>query len=259
MANKYIPRLEGYIADVPKLYFQRCDGKKYVFDEMTQASMSINQQPITINAGWSSYPVAYVPGSATLDMQFTSGKFDTELFSMTNTTNFEENERYEVYCAEKLTLKNDRTVTLSHTPVINTKTGLEARNVTVTGVAPADVAVDGTTVTLSYEGAAKDQEVEVVYMYEVTASEAKVDNISAAIGEAFIDYPVYGNGDDCTDAAVIGHVYFKVYRCRVTAQPSIAGSYKSASTYQFTLSAMDAKKTDGTVYTYAYVRTSDNK
>lgn len=46
----------------------------------------------------------------------------------------------------------------------------------------------------------------------------------------------------------------RVYKCRVTAQPGLDGSYKSASTFQFTLSAMDAKRPDDACYSIAYVR-----
>lgn len=65
---------------------------------------------------------------------------------------------------------------------------------------------------------------------------------------------MYGNGDDCTDSSIIGHVYVRVYKCRVTAQPGFDASYKSANTFQFTLAAMDAKRPDEATYSIAYVK-----
>ena len=30
----YVEKFAGYIADVPKIIFRRCDGKKFIFDEL---------------------------------------------------------------------------------------------------------------------------------------------------------------------------------------------------------------------------------
>ena len=96
----------------------------------------------------------------------------------------------------------------------------------------------------------------VNYSYIETVQEANIDNKSSAIGEAIMQYPVYGSGDDCTESAIVGYVNLKVYRARVTGQPGLDGSYKSASTYQFTLSALDAKRSDEAVYSIAYAQKS---
>ena len=32
--------LKGYIADVPRVVFKRCDGSKFYFDELTAANVS---------------------------------------------------------------------------------------------------------------------------------------------------------------------------------------------------------------------------
>ena len=48
----------GYIADVPKVWFRRCDGRMFLFDELTQANITPNTQFNEINAGWSMFPVA---------------------------------------------------------------------------------------------------------------------------------------------------------------------------------------------------------
>ena len=49
----YNAKLKGYIADVPRVVFKRCDGKKWYFDELTAATVSADIQTIDINAGWS--------------------------------------------------------------------------------------------------------------------------------------------------------------------------------------------------------------
>ena len=41
---QYVKEFNGYIADVPKMFFKRCDGHVFVFDELTQASVTPNIQ-----------------------------------------------------------------------------------------------------------------------------------------------------------------------------------------------------------------------
>lgn len=38
----YIEKFDGYIADVPNIVFERCDGTVFAFDEVNTASMSNN-------------------------------------------------------------------------------------------------------------------------------------------------------------------------------------------------------------------------
>ena len=117
---------------------------------------------------------------------------------------------------------------------------------------PTDSSFTDYTVDVSYVG----DELRAIASYTktVAAQEANINNRNSAIGEAILAYPVYGSGDDCTESSIIGTVYLKVYRARITGQPGFETSYKSASTFQFTLSAMDAKRADEAVYSIAYVR-----
>lgn len=34
---KYIKSLNVYIADVPRIYYNRCDGKKFILDELVKS------------------------------------------------------------------------------------------------------------------------------------------------------------------------------------------------------------------------------
>lgn len=55
--STYIAAYKGYIADVPRVWFRRCDGRIFYFDEITQANASPNVQYTEINAGWSLFPM----------------------------------------------------------------------------------------------------------------------------------------------------------------------------------------------------------
>lgn len=239
---QYVKQFGGYIADVPKMYFKRCDSRVFVFDELTQASVTPNVQYTEISAGWSLYPVAYVPGTSTFEMNITSGKFEAELFSMANGVNFNNNATYKMPCTEHVAPDANGEVKLAHVPVKNSifidsltqvasnatlasgqyklKTNGDNEDTlvfymgdpTAQTPVPADIP-DGTTATVFYE------------YVESTANEALIDNRSSAIGEAILVWPVYASSDDCSvQASIIGHVIMKVFRCRVTSAPGFDSS-----------------------------------
>ena len=261
----YVKAYNGYIADVPRLWFKRNDGRIFYFDELTQASVSPQVNYTEINAGWSLYPVAYLPGQSTFEMQITSGKFEADLFTMTNAVNFAENTTYTMPITERLTIDADNKVTLAKTPAKGTVTvaGLSeaaSSGNLVTGKFSVTIGDDSTPSTVQFFAGDVENDVIVSYEYTETVQEALIDNRTSAIGEAILKYPVYSNGDEVDElnngiaSSINGYVIMRVYKCRVTAQPGLDGSYKSAATYNFTLSAMDAKRPDEAVYSIAYVK-----
>ena len=262
----YVKEFGGYIADVPRLWFKRCDGRVFYFDELTNATVSPQVNYTEINAGWSLYPVAYLPGQSTFEMQITSGKFEADLFVMTNATEFATEENYEMPMTEILTPDASREVILDKLAVDGSiKITWPKATASDTGLmddiasgepAEGQFLVSTTSANktkLKFHSGDIPGAVTIHYNYAVTAQEAKIDNRSSARGEAVMKYPVYGAGEDCTDASIIGYVVVRVYNCRVTAQPGFDASYKNANTFQFTLAAMDAKRTDQATYSIAYV------
>lgn len=119
---------------------------------------------------------------------------------------------------------------------------------------PWSGSVDGSwTLLFNPADVAATNEVEVTYEIAVDgAIEYQFNNKEFVTGEALLRWPIYGKADDCTDAGIKGYVDLKVYKARITQVPGMDTSYKSASTWQFTLSAMNPKRSDGSVYKIAY-------
>ena len=63
----YVDAYKGYIADVPEVWFKRCDDKVFHFDEVTQASVNPQTNFTEVTGGWSLYPVAYLPAQSTIN------------------------------------------------------------------------------------------------------------------------------------------------------------------------------------------------
>lgn len=250
--SQYLSNLKGYIADVPEVWFKRCDGHVFHFDELTQANVNPQTNYTEVNAGWSIYPVAYLPGQGTMELTMTSGQFDADLFAMANGRDFEDDAAYTMPVTETLQIAENK-ITLSREPV---EDSLYIRGLTQGEAAAEGIyAVEGSEVTFA-EGEGGDANGMVEVSYDVLCTDAQVvqiDNNTSAIGEAVFKWPVYAGGSDCSDSAIKGHVIMKVYKCRVTAMPGFDTSYKSAATNAVTFSAMDAKRADGSVYSIGYV------
>lgn len=166
-------------------------------------------------------------------MQITSGKFEADLFAMTNSTDFQTNASYQVVKTEHLNPDANEKITLSETPVANTVfvRGLTLKAATAT-LATGEYKPDSTDSTgktyVFYPGDVEG-DVEITYEFVKSAQEALIDNRKSAIGEAILVYPVYSSADECAvDSAINGYVIMRVFRARVTSQPGLDGSYKSA-------------------------------
>ena len=238
---KYVKSIGGYIADVPRIFYHRCDGRRYVLDELTSATVTPNTNFTEINAGWSVFPVAYIPGTATFEMAITSGKFQTEIFEMGSGVDFMDTENYNKPCVEHLTPSAEGKIVLAHKPIDTSISinGLEevASSATLTsGQYKLDSTDDTGKTVLFYMGDAEASpvvepdvdtgtQIEVVYEYLAPAKEAKFDNMESTIGEAIAEYPVYSSSDECSSSAtIIGYVYVRIYRCRVTQKPGFDSS-----------------------------------
>lgn len=190
-------------------------------------------------------------------MQFTSGKFQPELFSMTNAVDFEEDADYIVYETNRkyptVTTPgtDDGTIVLTFGDGDNAELAKDANTgeyiISIPGLkldstASAVPSAGKFTVTESsgtftvniYKDDAVDADnkpiqMEVQFARVQAARVAEIDNKASAVGEAMLKYPIYSDGQDCTKSGILGYVYMHVYRARVTAQPGLNGSYKSAS------------------------------
>lgn len=254
--STYVADFKGFIADVPIAYFKRCDNRRYVFDKLTAATVTPNIEMMDINAGWSIFPVASLPGGSTFEMQLTSGEFNAELFSMANAIEDSNDyvlDDFEVPQAEWLKLDANRQLTLKHTPIAGT---VSIKKMTLGTTAAAGVYTIEDNVITFAEADATDATIEVNYVFNEKLEQILIDNKSAAIGECTLEYPVYGTGDDCSEANIIGYYYVRVFRARITTMPGFDASYKSAQTYQFTLTALDAShlRNDEYAYVCAYKR-----
>jgi hypothetical protein len=205
-----------------------------------------------MNAGWSLFPVAVLPGSSTFTMNFTSGKFDADLFAMANKTEFKQNTNYELDTAERYEPNSDHEIELLQTPVADTIyiAGMQATNEQV--IPTGKYKVDGKKITFSADD--DIDYVDVVYKYVKEVAEAIITNKESAIGEASAIWPVYGSGDDCTESSIVGYYVVKVFRARITTLPGMDTSYKSAATFNFELTALDAKRNDEGAYSTAYFK-----
>lgn len=249
MATTYIPAYKGYVTDVPELWFKRNDGRIFHFDQLTAFNASPNVNFTEVNAGWSLYPVAYLPGQSTMEMQATSGQFNAEIFAMANGQNFKEEEVY-IPFTQVVELGNETSYTLEADGLVNDTD----YPITVEGMTKAETA-GSMQAGFYYVGEAQNgvaemtfgsitntegvKTVEITYYCKQMVKQIKVDNKTTAVGELIAKWPVYSSGEEGNAGGVKGHLIMQVYKCRITQMPGFDTSYKSAATNSVTFSTVD--------------------
>lgn len=215
--------------------------------------MNVNQSTIDINAGQDLFPVAVLPGSSTLEMQMTIANFDSSIFELAEAGSMTTTNAHKSPVTEVKTVANNA-ITLSKTPVANSVSinGLTEASTIASGKFVVDIA----NKTVTFNTGEESGDIEVSYLtVDTTASEMVVDNKSSAIGTAYARYPVYSSGSDCTASGISGYVVVEIFRCRVTGHPTLGGSYKSASTFDLTLSGIKNTSSyqTGKAYSIAWI------
>ena len=195
----YIEKFQGYVADVPEFWFNRIDGRTFHYNQLTAASVTPQVNFTEVNAGWSIYPVAYLPAASSLEMQLTSGQFDSSLFALANGADFEADASYKMPVTEKCKVQSNL-ITLNCTEQIDAAdvviNGMD--RVTTSPAATGKYLVNSSeasgvyTTTISfYSGDFADgAEVEVTYyLTKSNALSIDVTNDKAAVGEAILVWP----------------------------------------------------------------------
>ena len=161
-------------------------GYKYSLNCMVTCSCWISGRELTTHAEQIWFPVAVLPGQSTFELNITSGKFDADIFSMANATEYAENATYAMPTSERHEIASNK-ITLNETPI---EGSVAIRGMTEVDAAPTEAGtfqVDGKDVKFS---SGEEGTIEVIYDYEKSVYEAIIDNKSSAIGEASCIWPV---------------------------------------------------------------------
>ena len=143
------------------------------------------------------------------------------MFAMANKTEYQENLNYELDTNERHTPDTNHKIELLHTPVEGSIyiAGMEPVTTQSGTIVSGKYLVNGKSITFSADD--DIDHVDVIYKYVQAAHEAIITNKESAIGEASAIWPVYGNGDDCSESDIIGYYIVKVFRARITTVPGI--------------------------------------
>lgn len=253
----YVDKWGGYINDVAKQDFIRCDGTPFSFDKASATNFTHTVNNIQINGGWSAYPLAVMDTDRTMEMSFTSAQFNMDLFEMAN-DGVATDESYEIYESNLFDVAAGLTITIPYVVEVSTIKirGLEyTADAAAAGKFTAEADEDSTTVTFATGDVAEGDSVRVGYYRTVT--EAHVVSVkstsTSAKGEAWLTIPVYTDGKDCSASSIKGYVIIRLYRVRVSAQPGFDNSYKTAATNAITMQALNPDRADGKICDFIWV------
>lgn len=199
-------KFNGYIADNPNIDFIRCDGKVFSYDEVNTASVTASSNSLTINGGWSNFPLATIDTDKTLEVNFTSSQFNLDLFQLSlaqeeveeGDKGVVESKRYEVETGLKVTLPfevNANSVKISGL----TEAGTVAEGKFKVAITAATEEADGKTeITFNTGDVTVGDTIRVSYRRRVVSAGvvSALTNGTTAKGELFMHFPVYSDGSD---------------------------------------------------------------
>lgn len=235
----YVPKYNGYIADVADMDFIRNDGTPFSFKEATATSVSQSADNLTINGGWSIYPLAYIDSGRSLELTFTSAQFTMEMFELANNTTSTSKD-YGVYESDLFSVVSSGepaalTVTLpfeAQAATIKIR-GLEyvagttpstgkfvvANNAGNPSATPPTATT--TVITFASGDVLAGDEIRVTYKRRVSSAEVLTvrTDTTTARGEMTLHWPIYSSGGDTDHSTIKGYVHMHIPTARVTALP----------------------------------------
>lgn len=249
----YIAEVGGYIVDVPVIDFVRCDGTAFHYDEVTTASITNNANNLPITGGQGAFPLAVIDTDKTLELTFESAKFTSEIFAMANATSSRVEDAV-IAEANLFDVAEGLKIEIPHVvkPELTKIKGLAYAETIAEGKFTATADTAKTTITFNEGDVAVGDTILVTY-YRLVADATVVDvktNSTTAKGSVWAHYPIYSDGADCANAALLGALHIHIYRARVSALPGFSNNYKSASTNGLTFSALDPRRADKKMFTF---------
>ena len=224
----YIPKYNGYMIDVAKLIFIRCDDTPFYFSEASQTNFSDTMNNITINGGWNVNPLAIIDTTRDTQFTFTSAQFTNEMFEMANNTTSADGD-YGAYEADFFEVVTGLKVVLPFE--------VQTTSVMIRGLAAANADADGkfvvtfiaaagsvpakTEIAFHTGNVAVGDKVLVFYKRRIVnarVTDVKTNSTSAK-GSLHAWWPIYSDGMDCTEASRKGQFHLFMPRVRVTAMP----------------------------------------
>lgn len=196
----YVPKFQGFIADSANIDFKRCDGTFYSCATATATSMTPTANSISITGGQSQYPIGFIDTDRGLECSFTDAKFDADLFEIVNAgsavdadSSTVETKKYAVKTGGTIELPFETDATSVYIRGLELTTGT-----VVAGKFTASVSGGKTTLTLSTDDVAADDEIYVSYNRRLAdAHQITVKtNTATAKGEVWMHWPVYSSGTD---------------------------------------------------------------
>lgn len=234
----------GFLIDAPNVWIKSKINQAIV--TATQGQVTFGGDSLTINGGWSFSNLAEIDTSSTIEVSLTNSRWEIKNAALTSggtikvetVTDYRFGELIDV-SANKITIPYEVVPGSVVIDGLTETTDTIAENqfkVTIgTGSTEveffADEFPDGETVEVGYE-----RLVENVTNLTTTTEDAP------STGMVILKYPMYEDEDGKT--GIVGYVQIVIFKGKIQRGQTIGGSYKSASTFDTTITSVDPRRSD---------------
>ena len=207
MASIYMEEYKGFLYDVPKVDFIRCDHKHYHFDKVSTSDATFSSESTPITGGWGKLPIGFIETGATQEVTFASAEFGLDMFEMANAVKMTKGD-YSTFDTDVYTVANGLTVTLPFEAQEGTVKihGFEEATTAAAGkfsvaITAATAQADGSTViTFAANDVTVGDDIRVGCKRRVVNGDRVLVKTTSttAKGELYLHYPISTSGEDLT-------------------------------------------------------------
>lgn len=248
---------QSFIVDAPNALIL---AKNKVLSITTAKSgeIKLSGDKIDINAGQNPFAIASINTKSNLEISLKDAQFKMDAMAMQTggTKSVKTTTGYE---AKKFVVTSSK---IAIPYVVNANSvkinGLEETTVTTptTGKFKVTLGAGETTILFATEDVIEGETVLVAYSREIQNVESlsvKTTDTPSG-GMVIVEYPCYGN--NAIDKSVqeeIGKIQWVIFKCAITRDGGMGGSYKSASEFDLKFTALDPERADEKMFEVNFI------
>lgn len=255
-----IVNTQGFIIDAPNVSIETKDNN-YISLTASSGQLSITNSTLDIKGGQGVYKLLSVETEKVIKVTLTDAQFDGNMMALWGAEQVVGKDTFHMF--DEKFIVGEKT---ANKVEIN-RAGIKVDTLSIGGwekVAsnPAKGQYSATyndvsgVLSLTFSPEDEKAEIQPIYEYETEAvSYNFLNNAIPKRGKVYLQFPVYEDEDG--NATTERTAQIDIYRASISANATIGGSYKTASTFTVELEAEDAKRPDKKVWAIKILKRKD--
>lgn len=250
--------INGFIIDSPKSLIKKKYGNEYYTHVVHSQTGEVNfgEEMINLKGGWSFYDIFSITSGKSIDVTITDNQWSLDYLSLASGSEIQEGtQEFEMF-GDKFDIDSSTyEITL---PYVVVASSVKINGFTEVVGTPASgtefkVTINAVNTTVLFHSSKAGLSVYPSYKISVVNStyiESLVSDFPKN-AEIILNFPVYADADlDTGD--IVGYGELTIYKAKIAAEYSFAGTYKSTYSPSIKFKALDPRRADNVMWKFVY-------